>query len=122
MVESVMFRLIISNDYPTEAFAQVYFANEALVYIDSVFADGPHRVQSAPVNSDGIAVGPFEEIIDVTMSPSFVDNMVNIRNIIIESIIYTTRSDIPRVSFYSDYEFRVNVAARIRLRQNTGDL
>ncbi len=121
IVESVMFRLIIINDYPTAAVAQVYFADAAFVYLDSVFADGPHQVLPAPVNSDGIAEASFEEIVDVYMTPAFVSNMANIRYIVIESIIYTTRSDIPIVRFYTDNAFHVNVAARIQLRFNTGD-
>jgi hypothetical protein len=121
-VEIVMFRLIISNGYPTEAIAQVYFSNESFVYVDSAFASGPYTIPPAPVNSDGVVSAPYEEIVDVYMSPAFVENMEDIRYIIIKSIIYTTRSDIPRVQFYTDYAFNVNVAARIQLRLNTGDL
>ncbi|MBN2273541.1 MAG: hypothetical protein JXR41_05840 [Bacteroidales bacterium] len=122
MVESVMFRLIISNGYPTEAVAQVYFADENMVYVDSAFADGPYRLQPAYTDNEGIVTAPYEEMVDIYMSSDFVDNMDRIRYIIIKSIIYTTRSDIRHVRFYTNYAFNVNISARIRLRFNTGDL
>jgi len=121
-LESIMFRLIISNGYPTEAYAQVYFSDEGFVVIDSVFAGGPNRIQPAPVDDDGIVIAPYLEIVDVVMSPHFVDNLMLIRNITINSIIYTTRPDIQQVRFYTDQAFNVNVSARIQLRLNTGDL
>ena len=67
-VENVMFRLVISNGYPTEAFAQVYSTSESFVTMDSAFAAGPYRVSPAPVNSDGIVTAPYGEIVDVYMS------------------------------------------------------
>lgn len=121
-IESVMFRLMITNGYPTMTIVQVYFADAGLALLDSAFAEGPHILQPAAIDDQGIVTAPYEEIADVTMSPYFVQNMGNIRYIIIEGIIYTTRPDIPQVKFYTHYEYRVNIAVRIRLRINTGDL
>ena len=121
IVESVMFRLIISNGYPTEAITQVYFADNDFLVMDSLIADGPYVLSPATVNDEGIVTAPYREILDVYMPPDFIDNMVNIRYIIIKSIIYTTRPDIPRVRFYTDYAFNVHIAARIQLRFNTTD-
>jgi hypothetical protein len=121
-VENVMFRLIVSNGYPTNAITQVYFADENQVPLDSAFADGPYPLEPAAIDADGIVTAPYEEIVDVTMSPYFVQNMGNIRYIIIQSVIYTTRPDIRQVKFYTSYAYRVNIAVRIQLRLNTGEL
>jgi len=121
-VENIMFRLIVSNGYPTMTIIQVYFADQNQVPLDSVFADGPHELSPAAIDADSIVIAPYEGIVDVTMSPSFIQNMGNIRYIIIQGIIYTTRSDIPQVKFYTRYAYHVNIAVRIQLRLNTGEL
>jgi hypothetical protein len=120
-VEGVMFRLIVSNGYPTRTITQVYFADENQTYLDSAFSAGPHDLQPAAINDSGIVTAPNQEIVDVTMSPYFIQNMGSIRHIIIESIIYTIRPDIEHVKFYTPYAFHVNIAVRIQLRLNTGD-
>jgi hypothetical protein len=121
-VENIMFRLIVSNGYPTPAFTQVYFAEENQVPLDSAFADGPYELQPADTNADGVVTAPYEEIVDVPMSPNLIQNMGNIRYINIQSIIYTTRHDVPQVKFYSYYAYHINIAIRIQLRMNTGEL
>jgi len=90
--------------------------------VDSAFSDAPHVMQPAPINDEGVVTAPNVEIVDVTMSPYFVQNIGNIRHIIVKCIIYTTRPDIPQVKFYTEYAYRVNIALRIQLRLNTGEL
>jgi hypothetical protein len=121
-VENVMFRLIVSNGYPTITVTQIYFADDSQIPVDSVFTGGPHTLQPAAIDADGIVTAPYEEIVDVTMSPYFVQNIGNIRYIIIQSTIYTTRPDIPQVKFYSSYAYHLNIAIRIQLHLNTGEL
>jgi hypothetical protein len=122
MVESVMFRLMFSNGYPTPAIIQVYFADDDHNRIDSVFADGPYLLEPAALDDSGLVTAPFQDIQDVYMSPEFMDALDEVCYIIIESTVYTTRPDIPQVKFYSGYAFNVNIAARIQLRFNTKDL
>jgi hypothetical protein len=121
-IENFMFHLILSNGYPTNTITQVYFADENQVPVDSAFADGPHLLQPATIDADGVVTAPYEEIVDIPMSPYFIQNMGNIRYINIQSIIYTTRPDILQVKFYTFYAYRVNIAIRIQLRLNTGEL
>jgi hypothetical protein len=121
-IEKVMFRLVVSNGYPTMTVAQLYFTGDDGIPVDSAFADGPHELQPAAIDDDGIVTAPYEEILDVPMSSYFVQNMGNIRHIIIKSIFYTTRPDIKHVKFYSDYAFHVNIAVRIQLHLNTGEI
>jgi hypothetical protein len=121
-VENVMFRLIVSNGYPTRTITQVYFADGNRTFVDSAFSGGPYVLQPAAIDAEGIVTAPYEEIVDVTMSPYFVQNMGNIRHIIVETTIYTTRPDIPQVKFYTSYAYRINIAVRVQLRLNTGEL
>jgi hypothetical protein len=122
LLEAVMFRLIIDNVYPTPALSQVYFTDGVFNYIDSAFADGPRLIPPAETNADGMVTEAYHEVVDITMSDTFLDNMENIRNIIIVSRIYTTRPDVRYVKFYSQYEFSVHIGTRIRLRYNTGEI
>jgi hypothetical protein len=121
-VERVMFRLILSNGYPTMTVTQIYFADGNQNIMDSAFSDGPHVMQPAPLDDEGVVTAPIVEIVDVTMSPDFVQNMGNIRHILIHGIIYTTRPDIAQVKFYTDYAYHIHIAVRIQLRLNTGEL
>jgi hypothetical protein len=121
-VENIMFRLIVSNGYPTVTVTQVYFADENQNLVDSAFAGGPYVLQPADINDEGIVTAPYKEIADVPMSPYFVQHMGSIRYIIVESIIYTTRPDIRQVKFYTYYTYHINIAMRIQLRLNTGEL
>ncbi|MBN1415836.1 MAG: hypothetical protein JW973_12100 [Bacteroidales bacterium] len=122
IIEAIMFRLIISNGYPTGALTQVYFADGDNVYVDSLFADGPYLIPPAAVDNEGIVTAPYEEIRDVYMSPYLINHLEDIRLIIIESTIFTTRPDILHVKFYSHYCFNLHIAVRIRLRFNINEL
>jgi hypothetical protein len=121
-IESIMFRLIVTNGYPTKAITQIYFTDDINLIIDSLFADGPYVLPSAPVNNEGKVTSPYEEIVDIYMSSDFIDHMPDIRNMLIHSVIYTKRDDIRHVKFYSDYVFKINIAARVLIRYNTNEL
>jgi len=121
-IERVMFRLSLSNGYPTMTVTQIYFADENRNLVDSAFSDGPHEMPPAPIDDQGVVTAPGEEIVDVTMSSDFIQHMGNIRHIIIKGIFYTTRPDIPQVKFYTYYAYHINIAVRIQLRLNTGEL
>lgn len=120
-VEQVTFHLLVSSDYPTLSVTQVYFADGDGNILDSAFAE-PYALLPAETDADGVVIAPREEIVDITMSSGFVERMEEIRQIIIESIIYTTQPDVAHVKFYSYYAYRVNIALRIQFYINTGEL
>ena len=76
---------------------------------------------------------PVDHIIALTIDSPYIPHReieeagktagaMNIRHIIVESIIYTKRSDIQYVKFYTRYAYHVNIAVRIQIRLNTGEL
>ncbi len=123
MIESIMFRIIIDNGYPTKAISQVYFSDMAMAYIiDSVFAGGPHIIQPATIDDNGKVVEPYHEVFDVYMPQQFIDNMADIQHVSIFNRVYTVREDIFHTKFYSGYMFKVHIGIRVGLRFNIEDM
>jgi hypothetical protein len=120
-LESIMFRLIIQNGYPTEARVQVYFMINQLV-TDSLFEDGIEIIPPAPVDQNGIVMSQSVILKDVYASPTTVDNIGYYTNIEIHGEVLTTRPDIRIVRFYPEYEFRIHIGARIGIEYNFNDL
>jgi hypothetical protein len=120
-VKSVEFVVLLTNGYPTPAVVQVYFISDAGT-IDSAFVSGPHVVDAAHINSDGLVTDPSTSMLTISMPPEFNDKLPSIRWVIVKSRIYLTRPDIQWVKFYHDYKFNLHLGARIELLFNTSDL
>jgi hypothetical protein len=120
-LESIMFRLIIQNGYPTEARVQVYFMINEWV-VDSLFEDGMEIIPPAPVDQNGIVTSPGVVLKDVYASPTTVGYVGYYTNIEIHGEVLTTRPDIRIVRFYPEYEFRIHIGARIGIEYNFNDL
>lgn len=119
-LESIMFRLIIQNGYPTEARVQVYFMINEWV-ADSLFEDGMEIIPPAPVDQNGIVTSPSVVMKDVDASPTTVGYVGYYTNIEIHGEVLTTRPDIRIVRFYPEYEFRIHIGARIGIEYNFND-
>ena len=122
-VRSIEFVILISNGYPTEASAQVYFlSGTSIITSDPVFSGGPIRIEPAVVNDEGLVTDPSITRVSVTMPPEFIQKLSVINGIQIKGMVNTTRSDIPRVKFLRKYQIDIFIGSRIELLFNTGEL
>jgi hypothetical protein len=117
-VKSVEFVILIANGYPTPAVVQVYFMSGSSP-VDSAFISGPHVINAASVDNDGIVTEPAESMVTISMPSDFNDKLGSIRGVTVKGQIYLTRPDIRWVKFFHDYHFDLHVGARIELLYNT---
>jgi hypothetical protein len=121
-IQSIELVVVVSNGYPTDLSAQVYFDTGDPLAADSAFADGPRTISSAELNTEGLVVSPTQEVFTVPMPQAFVQNFTSLSQIRIEGQVDTRRSGNGNVRFYSDYKILLHVGYRIVLKINTGNL
>lgn len=122
-VRSVEFVILVSNGYPTEVSAQVYFLSSGSpVLVDSVFKSGPCVVPPAEVNDEGLVTRPYTGMFSIVMPPEFLQSLPGVSWIMISGRVNTTKPDVHWVKFFSDYRIDLHIGTRIELLYNTGDL
>jgi hypothetical protein len=122
-VKSIEFVILLSNGYPTEIAAQVYFLTGAAhVPSDSVFSGGPVTIPPADVDGEGLVTDPFSVLYNVTMPAEFIQKLPMITGILIKGRVNVTRPDIHWVKFYHPYQINLHIGSRIELLFNTNEL
>jgi len=122
-VRSIEFVVPLSNGYPTEVSAQVYFlANGSPQPVDSVFRDGPCVVPAAEVDDEGLVVRPYMNIYTVVMPAEFVLKLGQVNWIMVSGWVDTGKQCDHKIKFYSGYQVDLHIGLRIELLYNTGDL
>jgi hypothetical protein len=122
-VRSVEFVIIVSNGYPTEVAAQVYFlTGNSQAPTDSLLAGGPVKIQPADIDRNGVVTDPSTAKYTVTMPQAFIQKLSSITGILVKGRVNLTRTDIRQVKFYHDYQVRLHLGSRIELQFNTGAL
>jgi hypothetical protein len=120
-IKDITFISIIKNDFPTETKVQVYFADESMGIIDSLFSDGPYSLPPPDLDNEGIPLDHPPDVIITPVSQHLVENMADIRRIITYGYVRTLRPDIDISKFYSYYLLSIHIAARIELEFNTSE-
>ena len=120
-IKAITFISIIDNDFPTETKIQVYFADESMNLIDSLFSDGPYTFTPPDLDDEGIPVEHPYDIILTPVSEYLIENLGNIRHIIMYGYVRTLRPNIDISKFYSYYILSIHIAARIELEFNTSE-
>jgi hypothetical protein len=120
-INAITFVSIINNDFPTETKIQVYFADESMSIIDSLFSDGPYFLPPPDLDNEGIPIDHPPEIIVTPVSDYLIENLADVRRIITYGYVRTLRPDIDISKFYSYYILSIHIAARIELEFNTSE-
>lgn len=120
-IKAVTFVSIINNDFPTETRLQVYFADGSLAIIDSLFSSGPYLFTPPELDNDGIPVDRPLDIVNTPVSEYVIENLAEIRYIIVNGYVKTLRPDINISKFYSYYILSIHIAVRIELEFNTSE-
>ncbi len=123
-IKAVTFVLIIDDDFPTETHAQVYFADESMVLIDSLFSDGPLVILPPDLDNNGIPIDNPPDIEYYPVSDYLIrdGHLEDVRYILIYGYVRTTRLDVDIAKFYSDYDLYIHIGARVELEFNTSDI
>jgi len=122
-VRSIELIFLISNGYPTDISAQVYFlTGSSTDSPDSVFTGGPVTIDAADLNDDGVVTEPSISILSFFMPPEFIHKLSLISGIMIRGYVNTTRMDFQKVKFYGNYQITMRIGSRIELKYNTDEI
>ena len=112
-VLSADFRMNFSNGFPVSALNQIYFTDDKLNLLDSMFAvttDG--RIESAQIDLNGIVTASSHLLKDISFNGDKLNHLFNCRKLIIKSIIQTTDAPNRIVEIYDNYSIKVKVGVR----------
>jgi len=101
-IDYVTFRFNLTNAFPVDVTAQIYFANQNYVVLDSLMRTGGNILPGAPVSGPpGYGVtGPVSKITDITLDRTGMDNLTKSEYLIIRTAISTTEEKL--VKFYPE--------------------
>jgi hypothetical protein len=113
---SLTFRVIVTNNCPSDIVTQVYFVDSAYQVNDSVFSDGPHTTLKAAANSNGVVTKATTSTTEVTFEGDRLDSLLNCNLFKITNKIYYYNSASSYLIFSSGNKVEVIAGARIKLK------
>jgi hypothetical protein len=117
MIESAAFRLNVSNGFPVNANVQLYFADENLNILDSMFTVASNRlVVAANVDNNGRATTPAIRMADENFYGARLQHLFAAKKIFIKAAIETKDAPTTAVSLYDDYKIRFKIGVRTKLK------
>ncbi len=121
-VTYLMFRINLTNGFATEASTQVYFAGAGMNITDSLFREGPRLIPPGDTNEEGVIVNNYTDQIDIELAENQINNLPNVRYIIITGKVYTVSNDRKIAKFYREYSINVQIGIRVGLEMTAGDI
>ncbi len=121
-VKAVTFILTIISEFPTETWSQVYFADGSLSVLDSVISDGPIIIPAPDLDNNGIPLNKSPVIRICPVSDYIIENLADIRYILVYGAVKTVRTDVNVVKFYPEYMLNIHIGVRVELEFSTSEL
>ncbi len=116
-IESVLFRLNITNGFPVDLDAQLYFTDENFIIIDSLVNETVALIPSGITNQQGRVITPTNKITDIVITKEKVPNIFKAQYIIIRADANTTNSPSTppfNVRFYDDYKLELKLGMQVQ--------
>ncbi len=100
--------LSITNGLPIDLDIQLYFLDENMVMVDSLFTGGDkYLVTGANVDSEGVVTTPNTSSPKISITEDRVDNLQNVKNAIFSVALRTSDyNQDTKVKFYSHYDMK----------------
>jgi hypothetical protein len=115
-------RLIVDNGLPLDAGVQIVFCDSLYNRIDSLFSSVQYVFNSAPVNQIdsshpdyGRATGKTRTVVDIPIPRERVDNLTDVKRMIITVLGNTATNGNSPVRFFSGDEIETQLSAKITL-------
>jgi hypothetical protein len=101
-VDYVTIRFNFTNAFPVDVTAQIYFADENYIVLDSLMKSGGNILPGAPVSGppDYDVTAPISKITDFTLDRKGIENLFNSKYLFIRTAISTTEEQL--VKFYPE--------------------
>ncbi|HAF30544.1 MAG TPA: hypothetical protein DCG75_15990 [Bacteroidales bacterium] len=114
----IMFRLNTYNGFPAIAKGQVYFIDLYGQVVDSMFVDGPLNMEAGKLAGDGQTVNPTHDQNDVVFDQDKIDDLANVRYILIEGAILNVSLDSTLIDYYRGYSLELQLGVQAELNMS----
>ena len=116
-IVSIMFRINTYNGFPTNAVGQVYFLDYFGGIVDLMF-DGPLEMDAGKLTGDGQTVTPAHNQIDVVFDQDKIDDLADVRQILIEGAILNVSLDSTLIDDYPNYSLELQLGVQVELNMS----
>lgn len=120
-IESLLFRLNVTNGFPIDMGMQVYFTDSispAQPYhvLDSLISPYQVLVPAAGVDGNGKVNSTSSKTTDITFNQTRINTIKTTTNVIIKGQFSTTNGGTTNVKIYSDYKFDIRLGAMVKIK------
>lgn len=115
-IEEAMFRIYVENGFPIDANLQLYFIDEYDNPLDSMTTTTPLVLSSGVIGSNGRVVQSSNQTMDIFFDSGRINNILQVKKVIIRSEMSTAQQGSVPVKIYSDYFLNVRIGAQTKLR------
>ncbi|MFC2152739.1 hypothetical protein ACFLSE_09435 [Bacteroidota bacterium] len=115
---SIKFRLNTYNGFPAIARGQVYFLDISSQVVDSMFVNGPLNMDAGILANDIETVIPSHDQNDVVFNQDKIDDLANVRNILIEGAILNVSIDSTLINYYPGYSLELQLGVQAELNMS----
>ncbi len=117
-IEWVLFKIYCCNDFPVDAYLQIYFTDENNIIVDSLLSPYQQFVHSALPGPppDYIVTQGYTKIITTKIEKERIREFHRIKNAIIHAKLDTFSNASQIVKFYSFYKMHVMLGAQVQLK------
>ena len=120
-IERVMFRINTANSFPVSAEAQVYLVNSNDRIIDSLFSEAS-VLEKAMVEADGRVVRRSISQTDIVFEDQRLDNLENLREILMRTKINNMDLDTNLIPHYTDFVLDIQVGLQIKIKTDLSNI
>ena len=117
-IVSIMFRLNTYNGFPSVARGQVYFLDFNYRVVDSMFVDGPLNMKAGVLGGDGHTVSSSHDQNDVVFDQDKIDDIANVRYVLIEGAILNVSLDSTLIDYYPNYTLDLQLGVQAELNMS----
>jgi len=114
-VEWARIRTFNTNGFPLDVNFQVYFTDYSYTILDSVFKAQP-VLKSGTLNSAGKVISPVSSTNDALYTNAQINNLKNVKFLIIRAKANTSGGGNTPVKIYSDYKLDVKIAIQVQAK------
>ncbi len=111
---SLTLKSIIKNEFPIDFGIQLYVLDQNEIITDSLF-DANTLIPSAQVSANGELIAPGVLDLEITKTEAELENIQQMKQIIIKASATTAGGGTQNVKIYSDYKFNVQLGVKSKI-------
>lgn len=111
----ILFRLNFSNQFPHTMYSQAYFRDQAGIFIDSMFRDGPVETPAAKIRDQGNMIEEGKAQHDALIEADRLPALLDAQSILLRSSFLLAFLDTLLIPAYPSYQFQVDTGLMLDL-------